>query len=494
MAHQMTRNSRSKKAMLKCGPKQIAGVFVAIVLVAMVINLRVATTHQQRTWLSIQEISPDATGTAPKRKKSRDSSHRQESQMQVVFSTSCSIKHDWQSYLFFFQAYLHQQPGNVTRIVSGCTEEQQQEMLRIHEEQISIMNERFHLHFTPEFGKIEGRSWEVTKYWNKPFGVKHWLENKFGYRYEGDVSTPFDDDIIVLVDPDMLMQRPFLNDFSKFPKTTWHKSIRNRDDLYFKVSHGKPIAQTYSFNDAWLLAARKGNMEDIVGPGSPALNVSNYDATVTFSAGPPYMLTARDMYRLVHHWAKFLPLINNNFVGMMGEMYGYCTAAAHLNLRHQIATGFMVSNVVISEGEGWDFMDHVTGDACDVAKFRDTAPLVVHFCQRYSVGEYFLSKYKVPTDILTCDHKLFELPPKDIAAYTTYSHYGDNSTKTYSGGKMKDLYRHTFMVCSIMDGLNRAATFYKDHHCPNGANYNATWNHFREEKLQGCKTVHDCPV
>jgi hypothetical protein len=27
----------------------------------------------------------------------------------------------------------------------------------------------------------------------------------------------------------------------------------------------------------------------------------------------------------------------------------------------------------------------------------------------YSVGEYFLSKYKVPDGILTCDHSMFEL-------------------------------------------------------------------------------------
>lgn len=110
------------------------------------------------------------------------------------------------------------------------------------------------------------------------------------------------------------------------------------------------------------------------------------------------------------------------------------------------------------------------------------------------MGEYFISKYKIPTGILSCDHKLFELPPKDIAAYTNYSHYGDGSIQNWSGKRLRDLYRQTFMVCSIMDGLNRAATFYKDHNCPDGANYDATWNHFREEKEQGCTTVHGCPV
>lgn len=123
----------------------------------------------------------------------------------VVFSTSCSYQHDWQSYLFFFHAMMHGQPGDVTRIVSGCDEEQEQIMREQHQKQFSIMNPNFLIHFTPEFGKqLEGVSFQQTKYWNKPFGLKHWLEHRFGYRYEGDISTKHDDDIVILVDPDML--------------------------------------------------------------------------------------------------------------------------------------------------------------------------------------------------------------------------------------------------------------------------------------------------
>eukprot|EP00555_Chaetoceros_dichaeta_P015650 CAMPEP_0198256776 /NCGR_PEP_ID=MMETSP1447-20131203/6595_1 /TAXON_ID=420782 /ORGANISM="Chaetoceros dichaeta, Strain CCMP1751" /LENGTH=351 /DNA_ID=CAMNT_0043943487 /DNA_START=14 /DNA_END=1069 /DNA_ORIENTATION=- len=348
------------------------------------------------------------------------------------------------------------------------------------------------------------KSFEDTKYWNKPFGVKHWLEHKFGYKNEGDVSTPFDDDIIVLVDPDMLMQRPFLNDFSGFPNTLWHKTIRDgsKTPLYNKVSHGHPIAQTYSFTDSWLRALNKGNITEIVGPDSPVLTVSNHDAQVTFSAGPPYILTARDMYRLSVEWAKFTPLIQENFSDMMAEMYGYCTAAAHLNLRHQIAQGFMISNIDMSDGEGWDFLkrnkdkhDEPPRDTCDVEKFRDAVPHVIHFCQKYSIGEYFLSKYKVPVGILACDHALLELPPLNIASTTNYSHYGNDSVEQW-GNNQQSIDRNTFMICSLLPALNKAATFFKDHHCPLGANYEETWNHFREGELQGCEKNDPggCPV
>jgi hypothetical protein len=159
-------------------------------------------------------------------------------------------------------------------------------------------------------------------------------------------------------------------------------------------------------------------------------------------------------------------------------------AAAHLGLKHQMARGFMISNVGAGSGEGWAFLNNVTDDACRISELSETVPHVIHFCQRYSIGEFFSNKYKVPPNIMSCDFPLLELPPLDIAATATYSHYGDGEIKVWSGTgkKIREKYRHTYMVCSIMSALNQAATFFKDHHCPNGANYNQTWNTFREQK------------
>ena len=313
--------------------------------------------------------------------------------------------------------------------------------------------------------------------------MKHWLEHKFGYRYEGDISTPYDDDIIILVDPDMLMQRPFVNDFSSFPNHIWQPQFRdNPDEIYHKITHGHPMAQDYSFGAAWLRAGQ-ANWTHVVGPDSPVHDVSNKEARVFYAAGPPYMLTARDMYRVVYHWAKFLPRLFDLFTGFMVEMYGYCTAAAHLGLKHQMANGFMVSNVEMTGGEGWAFLDEVKGKACHLSELTETVPHVIHFCQRYAIGDYFLSKYKLPVDFLSCDFPLLELPPVDIAETATYSHYGNGDIKEWDpdSKRIKQKYRHSFMVCSIMNTLNKAATYYKDHNCPNGANYNQTWNHFKAE-------------
>jgi hypothetical protein len=166
--------------------------------------------------------------------------------------------------------------------------------------------------------------------------------------------------------------------------------------------------------------------------------------------------------------------------------------SAHLGLKHQMAKGFMVSNVGMTEGEGWDFLENADDTACDVKQFKDTVPHVIHFCQRYSIGEYFINKYLFPTDVLSCDFPLVELPPLDILAKVNYSHFGDGTTDIWSTGRRYiHRYRHAYMVCSLFPAINEAATFYKNHHCPDGANYEQTWNHFRwKEEQKAVKEEH----
>lgn len=147
----------------------------------------------------------------------------------------------------------------------------------------------------------------------------------------------------------------------------------------------------------------------------------------------------------------------------------------------------MVSNVDMHDGEGWSFLDKADGTTCDVQQFQEVVPHVIHFCQRYAIGEYFLNKYLFPTEVLTCDFPLLELPPHDIVSYTNYSHFGDGSLVVWEGRKANRVYRHAFMICSLMPALNKAATFYKDHHCPSGANYKTVWNHHRDKLEKDAK-------
>lgn len=143
----------------------------------------------------------------------------------------------------------------------------------------------------------------------------------------------------------------------------------------------------------------------------------------------------------------------------------------------------MISNVEMTSGEGWAFLDNVSDDACQVSKFAKNTPHVIHFCQRYSIGNCFWNKHLLPPpDILSCDCPLLELPPNDIAALVNYSRYGDGTIIYWDpdGRKLNRKYHNTYMICSIMPTLNKASMFFKDRHCPNGANYNQTWNHFSD--------------
>ena len=109
---------------------------------------------------SPEEEEPDVEKHRPKQKD--------EQQHHVIFSTSCHYIHDWLSYLFFFQAMKLEQPGDVWRIVSGCTFEQEEEMQGLFDSLIQPMSDNFHLHFTPQFGRKNPKEWQSTKYWNKP--------------------------------------------------------------------------------------------------------------------------------------------------------------------------------------------------------------------------------------------------------------------------------------------------------------------------------------
>jgi len=431
--------------------------------------------------------------------------------MHVVFSTSCSLSHDWQSYLFFFHAMIHHQQGDVTRIVSGCSPDDEVKMQELHDKHFTVMNPKFLLHFTPEFGKqlqSEGVSFQQTKYWNKPFGLKHWLEHRFGYTWNKDgteadeygskVTVPaYDDHIVVLVDPDMLMQKPFVNNFSDTPLNQWNKYYRggkHNDLLKGKVIQGHPAAQDYSFGPKWIEPVRE-YLEEIVGTESPVHAVTSDEARYVYAAGPPYWMTVRDAYRISYKWSEFLPRIFKRHPVFMAEMYGYCMAAAHLGLKHQMARGMMVSNVErrMTEGEGWSFLPK-DDRACEVSRYAKTVPNVIHFCQRYTIGEYFINKYLFPTDILTCDFPLMELPPRDILQTTWYSHFGDGSVKEWDKSKDDiERYRNAFMICSLFPAINAAATFYKDQHCsskdPTGdtttttkTNYELSYNHFRSDR------------
>lgn len=371
----------------------------------------------------------------------------------LVFSTSCSPFQDWQSYVFFYFAWKVKQPGDITRIASGCSPEKEKELRDFHEKHIVPFSDRFHLHFTPDYSLISGKP--PFKYYNKPFSIRHWMENVMGFP---DNNHAHDNDIFMILDPDMYLFKPFVNNFTGMK--LWKGGIAAENT---RVQHGKPFAAKYGFNDRWA----KHNISYVAGPESPAVHVKNTSQAIdSYSIGPPYLATGRDMWNLVVHWTKFTPRVHDVYKDFLGEMYGYCQAAAHLQLPHVMVTSFMISDPVGPQEEGWDFITDMERDQVCETVDVDKLPFVFHYCQRYALGRWFVGKYKMPEDFFfNCTTPLLRVPPKDIAVKYNYYIYPNTERHDYRENFDLPIKQNGFMNCVLIDAFNEVAEYFKRQNC-----------------------------
>lgn len=295
--------------------------------------------------------SIDHNNTKAEHNSKRDSTYHQPSvKYHTVFSTGCSLYQDWQSYVFFFHAIHSGQEGHITRIASGCEGKAKDEVEKIFKNEIEPIDpERLHLHQTPEYGYIHKQK-QAFKYFNKPYGLRHWFENVLGYP---ENHAEHDDSIIILMDPDQILLRPFTDDFTKSAENWW---LPEEGRHKLKVEHGSPFAQNYGYRTEWRWLVNQTYV--FQGP-TPILQM-NEDEIMNYykGMGAPYIATVKDMYEIVKVWTDVVPRVRNEFPNILAEMFAFNEAVAHLGLRPTIATSFMVSEVG-KEGEGWPLVDNV---------------------------------------------------------------------------------------------------------------------------------------
>jgi len=391
----------------------------------------------------------------------------------MVFSTSCDPFQNWQALAFFHFAHKVNQPGNVTRLVSGCKPEEAEALKKLQDEKISMLSDRFQLHVTPDF-EVGGGN---LKYWNKPKGLLDWMENVLGFP---DNADEYKDDVIIIVDPDMMLLRPITDNFDDYRLTTdnWVGEQRHT-----RVSRGKPIAQAYAYGNSWLTSL-KGNLSYVVGDDSPALQVSVKEAELYYPAGPPYLATGKDMYDIAFHWVRFLPRLYELFPHFMVEMHGYSVSAAHLKLPHHLNRGFMVSNV--GGNEGFDFLKEVSrANACKPIIPQENLPLVMHYCQRYALGRWFFSKYKLREDIFDCDAPMLREPPLNVGQMLDWNIFPNGvEMRDYKDpSKHRLIVEDAWMLCTIVYAINEVAISFKKNHCDSNANFEKTVHFHAEENF-----------
>ena len=355
----------------------------------------------------------------------------------------------------------------MTRIASGCTDEEAKEALEWHEEHItSAMSDSFGLHLTPHFSSVtrNGKVIGDYEYFDKPFGLKHWLENGDGIGIDPDTGKLIDENIVViLIDPDMLLLRPISADFSNERETIFAV----KEEWVTKVQHGKPFAQMYELGTQWITFG----LDIIAGSTSPAKDVAKNEAANHYPVGPPYLATGRDMYEIALKWSEFVPKVHAEYPYLLAEMFAFCIAAAHLKLPHKLVKSMMISNSGAVASEGWSFVDQIPAhEICDVASNPDhekyPVPNVLHYCQRYIVGDWLFSKRKMTTDFFSCESPMMEVPPSSLGMLKY-------AVKPPSSGEKVDLSdtmakREAFLICGIISLLNEAADFYKWMHCQGG--------------------------
>lgn len=399
----------------------------------------------------------------------------------TIFSTGCSISQDWQSYVFFYHVFRSDQEGHITRIASGCDNENAIKLDEVFKKEIKSMRpSTHHLHQTPDFSRIPKKKKGAFKYFNKPYGVRHWMEHALGYPENHKLH---DDSIIILMDPDQIMLRPFTNDFTNSSEK-WRSDKKRK----LKVEHGSPFAQQYGYGMQWKNKVKYENVFQGDNFPTPISNLTSGDAQTYYNAmGPPYIATAKDMWSIVNKWSEIAASVHDEYPYLLAEMFAYNLAAAHLGLRHTISHSFMISDPWAG-GEGWPLIDKVP--ASNICKNfpQSELPHVIHYCQRYFLGKWFIGKQKLRKDFLSCEAPLLTYPPIDLASkYTSAILPGTGELKDLRPKQIKE---HAFTVCALIDALNVASKYYKDQHCKDGSgNYNYTYV-FHDDMRMPNETIH----
>jgi hypothetical protein len=183
--------------------------------------------------------------------------------MHVIFSTDCSFFQDWQTLLVFHSAVRVGQKGRITRIASGCEESKQTELKNLY----AKLFPQYSVHFTPDYKK-DGKTKKKYDFYNKPYGVQHWLQN---------AEPPIKSGVVVaLIDPDFIFLRPLVTQIAGHPSNLYITGFDStKDPVPLKAGRGVPVSQKYGLGAPWAMDTHPDfDRKAACGEGSPCLNVT----------------------------------------------------------------------------------------------------------------------------------------------------------------------------------------------------------------------------
>jgi peptidyl serine alpha-galactosyltransferase len=348
----------------------------------------------------VKELTQNMRGSIPLQ-KARDTDD-----LHIVFSTDCDAFQDWQSILLFHSATQVKQAGFITRIASGCDDKKKSELTELYKK----LFPSYRVHFTPDF-KTDTKTEESYDFYNKPFGVLHWMDNAFPPVPSGTV--------VAIVDPDFIFLRPFTAIMEHQANTLVSGDVKI-GDVFHKVKRGHAVGQHYGLGAPWVNDYHaKFNRTKICGADSPCRRVpSEAEGYKFYSVGPPLILEKNDLHRLTKTWTQFVPRVYERYPYLLAEMYGYSLAAAHEKLPHLRVDHLMVSDTS-GDGEGFPWVDALVDDVCEppvegIFYPDHPLPTFLHYCQGYRAGELGFWKREVDADIFSCGADMLIEPPRDL--------------------------------------------------------------------------------
>ena len=108
-------------------------------------------------------------------------------------------------------------------------------------------------------------------------------------------SSAFDDDIVILMDPDMILLRPLMHDFTDADNHIWVET--KGEPATRVVRHGFPMAQQDGYlSNEWM----KFNVSHITNEteGSYVPMPPWRDGPIHWNTGPPYLATVREFLQV----------------------------------------------------------------------------------------------------------------------------------------------------------------------------------------------------
>ena len=167
----------------------------------------------------------------------------------MVVTTGCSGYQNWQFETLLYSWSEIKQPGRFTRIIAGCkTEEEKQ---KANTTAIPNIDNRISFYFVKDYSPDKKSGGRPFWYFNKPFGFNEWLNDASNIIYES---------VIILIDPDMIILKPFLFHIKaeaekvaqELALTTPEKQDGKPRVRDLWVRKGHPVSQKYGIGAKWV--------------------------------------------------------------------------------------------------------------------------------------------------------------------------------------------------------------------------------------------------